>query len=121
VLAYIGAGTVGLWGVAHVLPTGRVVHGFSDTSRDNRLVITQEWIAEAVTMWFVAAVVIIVTALGGPHYSVVDWVYRVSAVMLLAIATLTAATGARTQVVFFKICPFLLGVTAALLLAASWI
>ena len=77
--------------------------------------------AEAVTMWFIATVVIIVTALGGPHDLVVDWVYRVSAIVLLAIAALTAATGARTPVVFFKICPFLLSVTAALLLAASWV
>jgi citrate synthase len=44
VLAYVAAGVVGLWGVAHALPTARVVHGFSDTSRDNRLVITQEWL-----------------------------------------------------------------------------
>ena len=40
--------------------------------------------------------------------------------MLVALAVLTAMTGARTSVVFFKICPVLLGVTAALLLSASW-
>jgi len=49
-----------------------------------------------------------------------DWIYRASAVMLLALATLTAVTGARTPVIFFKICPFLLGATAVLLLTASW-
>jgi hypothetical protein len=63
VLAYDAAGVVGLWGVAHVLPTARVVHGFSDTS-GNRWLITQEWVAEAMTMWFIAAVVAIVTAEG---------------------------------------------------------
>ena len=57
VLAYVAAGIVFLWGLAHVLPTARIVHGFDDTSRDNRLVITQEWIAEAMTMWFIATVV----------------------------------------------------------------
>ena len=46
-LAYVAAGIVGLWGIAHILPTARVVRAYSDTSRDNRLVITQEWIAEA--------------------------------------------------------------------------
>ena len=121
VLAYVAAGVVGLWGVAHALPTARVVHGFSDTSHDNRLVITQEWIAEAMTMWFIAAVVVIAAALGGSHHAFADWVYRASAVMLVAVAVLTAVTGARTPVIFFKICPFLLCATAALLLTASWV
>jgi len=121
VLAYVAAGVVALWGVAHVLPTRRVVDGFSDTSRDNRLVITQEWIAEAMAMWFITAMVVIATAFGGAHQSLTDWIYRAAAIMLLAIAALTAVTGARTAVVFFKICPVLLSGTAALLLAASWV
>jgi len=119
VLAYIAAGVVALWGLAHVLPTARVVRGYHDTSRDNRLVITQEWIAEAMTMWFVAAVVAIATVVGGSK-SLTDWVYRASAIMLFAVAALTGFTGARTPVIFFKICPVLLTATAALLLAASW-
>ncbi|MGO9584086.1 MAG: hypothetical protein ACLP36_14925 [Acidimicrobiales bacterium] len=121
VLAYVAASVVGLWGVAHILPTARVVHGFSDTSRDNRLVVAQEWVAEAMTMWFIAAVVVVATALGSSHQALADWIYRASAIMLLAVAVLTAATGARTAVIFFKICPALLSVTAALLLTASWV
>lgn len=103
-----------------MLPTARVVHGFDDTSHDNRLVITQEWIAEAMTMWFIAAVVVIATAVGGSGHSLTDWVYGASAVMLLAVAVLTTVTGARTPVIFFKICPVLQVATAALLLAAVW-
>ena len=72
-------------------------------------------------MWFIAAIVAIATALGGSQHALVDWVYRTSAILLLAIAVLTTVTGARTPVIFFKICPVLLGATAALLLAASWI
>jgi len=121
VLVYVAAGVVSLWGVAHVLPTMRVVRGYSDTSRDNRLVITQEWVAEAMTMWFIAAVVVIATASGSSHRALADWIYRASAIMLLAVALLTATTGARTTVIFFKICPVLLRVTAALLLTASWV
>jgi hypothetical protein len=120
VLAYVAAGVVGLWGVAHVLPTQRVVNGYGDTSRDNRLVVTQEWIAEGMTMWFIAVIVVIVTAVGGAGTQPVDWVYRASAVMLLAVAALTSLTGARTPVVFFKICPLLQIAVAGLLLAASW-
>ena len=119
-LAYVAAGAVALWGLAHVLPTARVVRGFGDTSRDNRLVITQEWVAEAMTMWFIAAVVVIATARGGSQQAFANWVYRAAAVLLIALAALTAATGARTAVVFFKICPVLLGACAALLLAAGW-
>ncbi len=121
VLAYIAAGIIGLWGVAHVLPTARVVHGFQDTSADNRLVITQEWIAEAMTMWFIAAIVAITTGVGSSQHSMTHWIYRASAAMLLSVATLTAVTGARTAVIFFKICPVLLAVSAALLLTASWV
>jgi len=121
VLAYLGAAIVGLWGVAHILPTARVVHGFGDTSHDNRLVITQEWIAEAMTMWFIAAVVVIATASGSSHEALADWIYRSSAIMLIALAVLTATTGARTVVIFFKICPVLLSAAAAILLTASWV
>ncbi len=121
VLAYFAAGVTALWGVAHALPTARVVKGFNDTSHDNRLVITQEWIAEAMTMWFIATIVVIATAAGGSHQALTEWVDRASAIMLLAIAGLTASTGARTAVIFFKICPVLLSLTAALLMAASLI
>ncbi len=119
VLAYVAAGVVALWGVAHILPTARVVRGFNDTSHDNRLVITQEWIAEAMTMWFIAALVVIASAVSGSHSALTDWVDRASATMLFAVALLTASTGARTRVIFFKICPVLLSITAALLIAAS--
>ena len=98
--AYIAAGVVALWGVAHVLPTARVVHGYDDTTRDNRLVITQEWIAEALAMWFIASIVVISTAAGGFHRPLTDWIYRTSAIMLLAVAVLTTVTGARTPVIW---------------------
>jgi hypothetical protein len=46
------------------------------------------------------------------------WVYRAAAGLLVALGTLT---GARTAVVWFKICPVVLGGGAGLLLAASWL
>ena len=55
VLAYLAAGLVALWGVSHAIPTRQVVAGFEPITRDNRLVITQEWLAEAFTMWGLAA------------------------------------------------------------------
>jgi hypothetical protein len=109
---------VGLWGVSHAIPTRAVVAGFGEISVDNRRVLVQEWLAEAVTMWSFAALIIVVTAAGGGT-SVAYWTYRVTAAALFVLAVLTALTGARTPVVWFKICPVLLTSSAALLLAAS--
>jgi hypothetical protein len=117
-LAYVAAATVALWGVSHVIPTRKVVAGFAPITADNRRVLTQEWLAEAFAMWGIAALIVIVTALEGGA-SMRDWVYRALAALLLALGALTAATGARTPVIWFKVCPALLGGSATLLLIAS--
>ncbi|MGO9856743.1 MAG: hypothetical protein ACLPYY_17085 [Acidimicrobiales bacterium] len=46
-------------------------------------------------------------------------IYRASAGLLLALAVLTSVTGARSPVVWFKICPVLLTISAVLLVSAS--
>lgn len=117
-LAYSAAATVALWEVSHVIPTRQVVGGFAPIIADNRRVLTQEWLAEAVTMWGIAALIIAVAA-GAGSASLRDWVYRILAGLLIALAALTALTGARTRVVWFKICPVVLSGSAALLLIAS--
>jgi hypothetical protein len=114
-LAYFAAILTGLWGVAHIIPTSQVVAGFQPTSRDNRLIITQEWLAEALTMWGLAILVIVTTATSDNSTS---WVYPVAAALLVAIAVLTALTGARTRIFWFKICPVVLGTAAAMLIAS---
>jgi hypothetical protein len=77
------------------------------------------WLAEAFTMCGVAALVLVVTAVGGAGMDVRAWVYRIAAGPLITLGTLTALTGARTSVIWFKICPVLLAGCAGLLLAAS--
>jgi hypothetical protein len=119
VLAYVSAAMVAVWGVLHAVPTGQVLAGFEPVTADNRRVIQQEWLAEAFTMWGIAAVVIAPTAAGGTAADVRAWVYRAAAGLLAAVAVLTTLTGARTSVIWFKICPVLLSVAAVLLLAAS--
>lgn len=116
-LAFTGAGLVFLWGVAHVIPTRQVVAGFGEIGRANRLVLAQEWVGEAFAMWLVAGLVVAV-ALAGTE-GTAHLVYRVCAGFLLVLAAWTAATGARTAVIWFKVCPVLLTTAAALLLAAS--
>ena len=53
--------------------------------------------------------------------SVAPWVYRAVAGMLVAVGALTAVTGGRTPVIWFKICPVLLTSTAVVLVVASWV
>jgi hypothetical protein len=120
VLAYLSAALIAAWGVAHVIPTRQVLAGFSPITPDNRRIIQQEWLAEAITMWGLAAVIIAATAAGGTNADARAWVYRAASALLIALAALTAFTGARTPVIWFKICPVLLTVTAAMLLAASF-
>lgn len=119
-LAFIAAALIGLWGVAHAIPTQQVVAGFAPIETDNRRIITQEWLAEAFTMWGLAAIVLAAT-LTGRDTDVTAWVYRAAAGLLVGLAILTALTGARTAVIWFKICPVLLTTSAVLLLIASLI
>ena len=96
-----------------------MVAGFGPITTDNRRVLVQEWLAEAFTMWGLAAVVVVSTATGDPDAAVTSWVYRVVAGLLIAFAVLTGLTGARTPVIWFKECPIVLSTAAALLLVAS--
>jgi len=117
VLAYIAAALVGAWGIAHAVPTTRVVAGFGPITTDNRRILTQEWLAESFTMWGMAALVVAVTATPVDP-QVTDIVYWTVAGLLVALAVLTALTGARTPIVWFKVCPVLLSSSAALLLVS---
>ncbi len=118
VLAYIAAALIAVWGIAHAVPTKRVVAGFAPITADNRRVLTQEWLAESLTMWGMAALVVTVTATAA-DIQVTAIVYRVIAGLLVSLAVLTVFTGARTPIVWFKVCPALLATSAALLLVAS--
>jgi hypothetical protein len=118
VLAYVAAAVIAVWGLAHVIPTRQVVAGFGTISADNSRIITQEWLAEGITMWGIAAFVIAATAVTGAG-DIRAWVYRVAAGLLVAMGVLTALTGARTRVVWFKVCPLVMTAGVALLLTAS--
>ena len=106
-------------GLAHAVPTRQVIAGFEPISADNRRVVVQEWLAEAFSMWGIAAMVVAATAAGGSAGDVRAWVYRVAAVLLVALGVLTAVTGAQTPVVWFKVCPVVMAAAAVLLLMAS--
>jgi hypothetical protein len=118
-LLYAGAIVVALWGVAHLIPTGSVVAGFGAITLDNRRVLTMEWVAEGLTMIFAGALIAAVTLTSRSDDSVAIVVYRGVAGLLAAIAVLTALTGARTPVGWFKACPVVLGSAIGLILVGS--
>ncbi len=117
--ASLAAFLVAVWGVAHTIPTRQVLVGFQPITQNNRQVVLQEWLAEAFTMWGLAGIIVSVTIVGGAGSHTSQWVYRAVAALLVALAVLTGLTGARTPVIWFKICPVLLTFSAVLLLAAS--
>ena len=67
----------------------------------------------------IAVLVTAASVAGGVAADVRAWVYR-SAAEVIALGALTLATGARTRVVWFKICPVMLVGSAILLLVASF-
>lgn len=119
VLAHVAAALVFLWGASHVIPTRQVVAGFGDIGVDNRRIITMEWVAEGLSFMFVGVLVAVVAASGGVSEAGADLVYRVVPGFLLVIGIWTAMTGARTKVIWFKMCPVVMTVSSALLITAS--
>ena len=120
-LAYVAAGIVFLWGVSHIIPTRQVVAGFGDIGRDNRFIITMEWVAEGLSFIFVAALIVAVTWSGKTPKAAEDLVYWVTVGFLMTIGAWTAMTGARTKVIWFKMCPVVMTVSSGLLIAASFL
>jgi hypothetical protein len=81
--------------------------------------VRMEWIAEGVAHISLGVLIILITAVEGAGDSATELVDRVVAAVLLVMAALTAVTGSRTPVVWFRICPFVLSGAAALLVLAS--
>lgn len=107
------------WGAAHLAPTRAVTAGFGEITPDNRQILVMEWVAEGITHISLGLLILLVTAIEGIDNPATRLLYLVVAGILVALATLTAATGSRTPVVWFRICPFVLSAAAVLLIVAS--
>ncbi len=118
IIIIIASTIIFIWGVAHIIPVNSVVQGFGDISRDNQRIITMEWIAEGITLCFIAVLVTAVNILGNNHNTSLI-VYRLSAGMLTVMAVLTLFTGAKTPIVPIKICPAVKTLVAILLVMGS--
>jgi hypothetical protein len=119
VLAYVAAAMVFFWGLSHIIPTRQVVAGFGDISEDSRYIITMEWVAEGLSFMFVGVLLAVVAWAGAAPESAEDLIYRVVPGFLLTIGVWTAMTGARTGVIWFRMCPVVMTVASALLIGAS--
>ncbi|HSD02442.1 MAG TPA: hypothetical protein VLB81_08740 [Gaiellales bacterium] len=119
VLAYLAGLMLVVWGVAHVAATRAVLSLYGELSTDNRRVWVMEWVAEGFTHVFVGLLVVVITAIEGAGESGATVVHRSCAAFELVLVGWTAATGARTPYIWYRICLVVLSVVAGLLLAAS--
>jgi hypothetical protein len=120
VLIYMASAIATLWGIAHLAATKGVVEGFGEISEDNRLIITMEWIVEGVAFISIAAFVAVVTAIDMKS-AVSTSVYLVAICSLIALALVARFTGAKVDFLPFKLCPFVLGLSALLIACGVWI
>jgi hypothetical protein len=118
-LSYLGSVSVALWGAVHLVPTRNVVAGFGDISLDNKRILAMEWITEGVALLFIGVLVGTVTWLD--RESTVSFaVYCLTSTALLVLAAVSVFTGFRVSFLPYKLCPFIFGASAALILAGAF-
>ena len=118
ILLYLGSSLTILWGISHLIPTKNVVNDFGDISKDNRHIITMEWIVEGVSLIFIGVLIAVVTVIN-PNSIVSNAVYIVSGIGLLGLALVSLFTGFKVNFLPFKLCPFILTISAALILIGA--
>ena len=86
ILLYIGSAIIILWGIAHLIPTGAIVRGFGDISKDNKKILAMELMAEGLTLIFLGVLPLLVTLMVGSQGRTAYIVYLACAAMLLVMA-----------------------------------
>jgi len=117
-LLYTAAILCALWGLAHLAATRGVVSGFGAVSLDNKRVIVMEWIVEGLALITIGAFVAVATALDRTSPVSVG-VFSVAILALLALALVSLFTGFRIAFLPYKLCPFIFGLSALLILAGG--
>ena len=118
-MLYVGSSIIFLWGVGHLIPTRNIVRDFGALTPDNVRIITMEWIAEGLTLCFIGVLVALATFNGGPEAQATRLVVRAAAVMLFALALVSAFTGARTAILPMRLCPWIKSAVAIIFIAAT--
>lgn len=114
-LFYIASAFLFFWGIAHLIPTKSVVGSFGDISKDNRLIITMEWIIEGITLIFTGVLICVITLLNS-YYEIARFILSLIAAFLVLMALISFFTGFRVKFLPFRLCPFIFISSALLIL-----
>lgn len=115
VLLYLGAAVTFVWGTAHLFPTRSVVTGFGEITRDNKRIITMEWIVEGISLMFIGILVAAVTSID--QSSIVSReVYWICFAELNVLSLVSLFTGFRIKFVAFRLCPVIFTGSSILIL-----
>ena len=115
-LVYLGGSLAMIWGIAHLFPTGNVVKGFGNISADNVQIIKMEWINEGLTLIFIGLLTIFCTILKNNETKVINAVYFLTFLMLIAMSVLSLFTGFKIDFLPFRLCPLIFTVSGLLIL-----
>ena len=117
IFAYLGAAFVLFFGIAHLIPTKRVVVNFGDISKENRHVIMMAWIAEGMALIFIAVLVATATFVDAGS-AVTRAVYWLAFIGLNVLSVLSLFTKFRVNFLPFKFYPALFTGASILILLA---
>lgn len=119
-LLYLGGALTIVWGTAHLFPTSKVLQGFGPITPDNRLILTMEWLAEAILLIFTGVLIVVMTARFGAGGTATQTASAVSAAMLLVLAGVSALTGGRVDFIMYRLCAPIFVLSAALMLTGAF-
>ena len=109
-----------IWGIAHLFPTTSVVRGLGDISKDNKRIITMEWIIEGVTLIFTGLLIGLLTILN-PDNKISSILFILIVVFLIVLAMISFLTGFRVKFLPYKLCPFVLMAAAIMILIGEFL
>lgn len=95
------------------------MNSFRPYKKENKHIITMEWIVEGVALIAVAAFVAVVTAIQSDALAA-QAVYIVAMVTLIALAVVSIFTGFKVPFLPFKLCPFIFCTSALLIYLGGW-
>ena len=120
ILFYIAAGLTITWGIAHLIPTKSVVKEFGKITKDNRHIITMEWIIEGVTLIFLGILIALITIIN-PEIRLALILYMLIVVFLIVLTIISLFTGFRVDFFPYKLCPIIFSASAILIMLGVFI
>jgi hypothetical protein len=80
-----------------------------------------EWIAEAILLIFIGVLVVVTTARFGTDGAASETTLSAAAITLLVLAAVSAATGGRVDFIMYRLCAPMFTLSAALILAGTFL